>query len=152
MYTRRLDMIGANIDWLTQSAPCDWSKMITWSLWREPETPGHLCVWLGLAWSFGIGKVSLNWPSKMRNGIVHHKSDRKSCVIPTADRNSKVLAYRIPWPMYYFIVISKLKIMPFQIILNNFLDRILGGNNYHQSFCSETIKLYLKGSCLISTW
>ncbi len=25
----------------------------------------------------------------MRNGIVHHKSDRKSCVIPTADRNKK---------------------------------------------------------------
>ncbi len=24
----------------------------------------------------------------MRNGIVHHKSDRKSCVIPTADRNT----------------------------------------------------------------
>ena len=23
----------------------------------------------------------------MRNGIVHHKSDCKSCVIPTADRN-----------------------------------------------------------------
>ncbi len=23
----------------------------------------------------------------MRNGIVHHKSDRKSCVKPTADRN-----------------------------------------------------------------
>ncbi len=23
----------------------------------------------------------------MRNGIVHHKSDRKSCVLPTADRN-----------------------------------------------------------------
>ncbi len=25
----------------------------------------------------------------MRNGIVHHKSDRKLCVIPTADRNIK---------------------------------------------------------------
>ncbi len=24
----------------------------------------------------------------MRNGIVHHKSDRKLCVIPTADRNT----------------------------------------------------------------
>ncbi len=23
----------------------------------------------------------------MRSGIVHHKSDRKPCVIPTADRN-----------------------------------------------------------------
>ncbi len=78
-------MKGANIDW--QSAPCDWSKMITWSLWREPPTPGHLCVWLGLAWSCGIREVSQNWPSKIRNGIVHHKSDRKLCVIPTADRN-----------------------------------------------------------------
>ncbi len=27
----------------------------------------------------------------MRSGIVHHKSDRKSCVIPTADRNSPQL-------------------------------------------------------------
>ncbi len=35
--------------------------------------------------------VSQNWPSKMRNGIVHHKYDRKSCVIPTADRNNKLL-------------------------------------------------------------
>ncbi len=33
---------------------------------------------------------------KMRSGIVHHKSDRKSCVLPTADRNTL-------WPscMYY---------------------------------------------------
>ncbi len=34
--------------------------LITWSLWREPETPGHLCVWLGLAWSCGIRMVSQN--------------------------------------------------------------------------------------------
>ena len=26
----------------------------------------------------------------MRSGIVHHKSDRKSCVLPTADRNNTV--------------------------------------------------------------
>ncbi len=32
-------------------------------------------------------KVSQNWSSKMRSGIVHHKSDCKSCVLPTADRN-----------------------------------------------------------------
>ncbi len=32
-------------------------------------------------------KVSQNWSSKMRSDIVHHKSDRKSCVLPTADRN-----------------------------------------------------------------
>ncbi len=29
----------------------------------------------------------------MRSGIVHHKSDRKSCVIPTADRNSQIFLY-----------------------------------------------------------
>ncbi len=33
-------------------------------------------------------EVSQNWPSKMRSGIVHHKSDRKPCVIPTADHNT----------------------------------------------------------------
>ncbi len=33
---------------------------------------------------------SQNWPSKMRSGIVHHKSDRKPCVIPTADRNNTI--------------------------------------------------------------
>ncbi len=33
-------------------------------------------------------KASQNWPSKMRSGIAHHKSDHKSCVLPTADRNS----------------------------------------------------------------
>ena len=59
MYTRRLDM-----------------------------APGHLCVWLGLAWSCGIHKVSQIDQVKMRNGIVHQKSDRKSCVKPTADRNN----------------------------------------------------------------
>ncbi len=31
--------------------------------------------------------VSQELTNKMRSGIVHHKSDRKSCVIPTADRN-----------------------------------------------------------------
>ena len=27
----------------------------------------------------------------MGSGIVHHKSDRKSCVLPTADRNTESL-------------------------------------------------------------
>ncbi len=56
--------------------------------WTLESGPGHLCVWLGLTWSVGIQEVSQNWPSKMRNGIVYHKSDRKPCVIPTADRNT----------------------------------------------------------------
>ncbi len=76
MYTRRQHMEGTNI------------KMTTWPIWREPQTPGHLCVWLGLTWSGGIQ----NWPRKMGSGIVHHKSDRKPCVILTADRNRSWLA------------------------------------------------------------
>ncbi len=31
----------------------------------------------------------------MGSGIVHHKSDRKPCVIPTADRNSTVYKYSL---------------------------------------------------------
>ena len=31
----------------------------------------------------------------MRSGIVHHKSDRKPCVIPTADRNNLCLTLNI---------------------------------------------------------
>ncbi len=62
--------------------------MTTWPFWQEPQAPGHLSVWLGLTWSARIQGVSKNWSSKMRNGIVHHKSDRKSCVLPTADRNT----------------------------------------------------------------
>ncbi len=67
MYIRRLDMIGANIDWhrfgakenqdlqgLTQSAPCDWSKsddhVITLAGTRDTWTPvclarAGLIVW-----------------------------------------------------------------------------------------------------------
>ncbi len=55
----------------------------------------------------GIPKRS----SKMRSGIVHHKSDRKSCVLPTADRNNKDTQYckLKMWPMeiqgklHYFV-------------------------------------------------
>ncbi len=32
----------------------------------------------------------------MRSGIVHHKSDRKSCVIPTADRNNELFIVLSP--------------------------------------------------------
>ena len=71
------------------------AKVITWSFWREPQAPGHLCVWLGLTWSCGIQEVSQNWPSKMRSGIVHHKSDRKSCVIPTVDRNTSTTHFKL---------------------------------------------------------
>ncbi len=41
--------------------------------------------------SFNAKVDVVNFPKltkKKRNGIVHHKSDRKSCVKPTADRNS----------------------------------------------------------------
>ncbi len=31
----------------------------------------------------------------MRSGTVHHKSDRKSCVLPTADRNNGGVALKI---------------------------------------------------------
>ncbi len=101
-------MIGAYIDWhrlkgrrkpkwrfplfaeQLHSRLCDWSKVITWSLWREPKTLLRTPVCLARAGLIvrdpkGIPK----WPSKIRNGIVHHKSDHKLCVIPTADRNNR---------------------------------------------------------------
>ncbi len=102
MYTRRLDMIG--------------QKMSTWSLWREPETPGHLCVWLGLAWSCGIREVSQNWPGKMRNGIVHHKSDRKSFVLPTADRNICFIKFHA---IFYYFLYNHTR--PFYVISRQFM-------------------------------
>ncbi len=72
-------------------------KLTTWSLWREitgtwtPECPARadLIVWNPK----GIPKRS----SKMWRGIVHHKSERKSCVLPTADRNSHHF-YNAPLP------------------------------------------------------
>ncbi len=36
----------------------------------------------------------------MRSGIVHHKSDRKSCVIPTADRNKTYVKTKTNLHMY----------------------------------------------------
>ncbi len=50
----------------------------------------HLGVKMADTMSF-TAKVDLVdfWiSSKMQSGIVHHKSDRKSCVLPTADRNT----------------------------------------------------------------
>ncbi len=41
--------------------------------------------------------------SKMWSGIVHHKSDRKSCVLPTADRNRG-------WPRLLFCFKVKVKV------------------------------------------
>ncbi len=38
-------------------------------------------------------EVSQKLTKQMRSGIVHHKSDRKSCVIPTADRNNILTDY-----------------------------------------------------------
>ncbi len=49
-----------------------------------------------LSFNAKIGVVDIpKWPSKTWNGIVHHKSDRKLCVIPTADRNTWV------WHMFF---------------------------------------------------
>ncbi len=81
--------------------------MTTWPFWREPHAPGHLSVWLGMTWSVEIQRVSQKWPSKMRSGIVHHKSDRKSCVLPTADRNTynQILTNK-----YFFITRTHRKI------------------------------------------
>ncbi len=100
MYTHRQDMEGTNINWhvvwIDENCysetyvieRCDWSKMNIWPFWREPQAPGHLSVWLGLTWSAGIQRYPKIWPSKMQSGIVYHKSDHKSCVIPKADRNN----------------------------------------------------------------
>ncbi len=96
-----LDVIGANVDWhrfkgqwkppfaeQLRNRLADWLKLITWSPWREPktlQTPVCLARVDLIVWDpIGIPK----WSSKTWNGIVHHKSDRKLCVIPTADRNN----------------------------------------------------------------
>ncbi len=100
-------MIGANIDWhrfkgrRKHNRLCDWPKVITWSLWREPKTlRTPVCLaraGLSVRDTIGIPK----WPSKMRNGIVHHKSDRKLCVIPTADRNTCVFILIFWYPTIF---------------------------------------------------
>ncbi len=54
-----------------------WASLLMW-IWSISEYN------LRLGNPKGIPKQS----SKMWSGIVHHKSDRKSCVLPTADRNT----------------------------------------------------------------
>ncbi len=61
--------------------------MTTWPSWREITgtwTPECLARADLIGW---IPKGIPKRLSKMWSGIVHHKSDRKSCVLPTADRN-----------------------------------------------------------------
>ena len=63
--------------------------MITLAGTRDTWTPVCLARAGLIVWDpNGIPK----WPSKKRNGITHHKSDRKPCVKPTADRNKIYLA------------------------------------------------------------
>ncbi len=54
---------------------------------RDPSNKVWQSTW-GKWWLTHWASL-LRWISKMRSGIVHHKSDRKSCVLPTADRNTK---------------------------------------------------------------
>ncbi len=76
-------------------------------------------------WGADIPKRS----SKMGSGIVHHKSDRKSCVLPTADRNTvqvekRILRatfnpnMRIFWPQV------TCSCVPHQVSVNNLLSRL----------------------------
>ena len=76
--------------------------------WRDSSKRNMLfvAVHLGikmtdtLSFTAKVDRYPKNWPSKMRSGIVHHKFDRKSCVLPTADRNtffSMVLNTRENW-------------------------------------------------------
>ncbi len=62
-----------------------WLQTITilCMLWQSTRGKWWLTHWASLLrwiWSISV------W--KMWNGIVHHKSDRKTCVLPTADRNT----------------------------------------------------------------
>ncbi len=55
-------------------------------------------------WS--ISEVSQNWSSKIRSGIIHHKSDCKSCVLPTADRNNSftlIIKRNAKWKVAFFL-------------------------------------------------
>ncbi len=76
--------------WLTH-----WASLLRW-IWSISEynlttrdspkwTPECLARADLIGWDpKGIPK----WSSKIWSGIIHHKSDRKSCVLPTADRNN----------------------------------------------------------------
>ncbi len=55
----------------------------TWGEWWLTHW-ASLLRWILSWWFIRIPKLT----KQMRSGIVHHKSDRKSCVIPTADRNT----------------------------------------------------------------
>ncbi len=72
-------------------------------LWQSTWGKWWLTHWASLLrWIWSISEYNPNgipkWSSKMWSGIVHHKSDRKSCVLPTADRNSHYGAKRFKNP------------------------------------------------------
>ncbi len=59
--------------------------MTPWRVITGSWTPECLAIVDLIGWDpKGIPKRS----TKMVSGIVYHKSDRKSCVLPTADRNN----------------------------------------------------------------
>ncbi len=69
----------------------------------------------------------------MRNGIVHHKSDRKLCVIPTADRNTA----------------CKISPLPVFVILQG-LGKILRPGLAESTICLIEYKLSILHVCGIS--
>ncbi len=76
-----------------------WPGLWPMALWQSTWGKWWLTHWASLLrWIWSISeynlttRVSRKWSSKIQSGIVHHKSDRKSCVLPTADRNR-------PWPL-----------------------------------------------------
>ncbi len=79
--------------WLTY-----WSSLLRW-IWSISEY--NLTTTDSPKWTLESGPSIPKWPSKTRNGIVHHKSDRKLCVIPTADRNTPCS----PTYLYYFLLL-----------------------------------------------
>ncbi len=54
------------------------------------ETHIYVAVHLGINMADTLSFTAKVDMSKMRGGIVHHKSDHKSCVLPTADRNNLI--------------------------------------------------------------
>ncbi len=88
----------------TRSGPTmvpNWEKLDKWRnvVWQSTRGKWWLTHWASLLrwiWSiseYNLWKVSQDDQCKMWNGIVHHKSDRKTCVLPTADRNNMNMSF-----------------------------------------------------------
>ncbi len=84
----------------------------TEDLWQSTGGKWWLTHWASL-----LRWIWSNWPSKMRSGIVHHKSDRKPCVIPTADRNKIPLreCMKIKYCCHESQMVRRMKTWPNQI-------------------------------------